>query len=214
VLCVVGDEVLVKPLSSTLSKQSFNLFFFGNSYKISIKLLGKHQMSNAAIAFSVVEMLKTFHQVEVSEKGVKKGLLEAEIPCRLELMQKKPLVFLDGAHNPDGILKLSEALGELPHKKLFLVFGCSYNKEYKKMVPLIAKKANTVYVVETKLAKPFEAGRLAKEFRKYLKNVIIEKDVKNAVKKALSKAGKTDLVVVTGSLYVAGEARKIWRKKV
>ncbi|MBM3308720.1 MAG: bifunctional folylpolyglutamate synthase/dihydrofolate synthase, partial [Candidatus Altiarchaeales archaeon] len=145
VLCVVGDEVSVKPLSSSLGRQTFNLFFFGNSYKVSTRLLGRHQMYNAAIAFSVIEMLKTFHKISIAKKSVKKGLLEARIPCRFELVQKNPLVFLDGAHNPDGILKLAEALGEIHYKKLFLVFGCSYNKEYKKMIPLIAKKANSVY---------------------------------------------------------------------
>jgi len=214
VLCVVGDEVLVEHLSSALSRQTFNLSFFGNSYKFSIRLLGRHQLTNAAIAFSVIEMLKTFHKVEVAKKAVKKGLLEARIPCRLELVQKKPLVFLDGAHNPGGVQTLSEALEEFSHKNLFLVFGCSYNKEYKKMIPMLAKKASCVFATETKLAKPLEAVRLAGEFRKYMKEVVVEKDVKTAVKKAVSKASKKDLVVVTGSLYVVGEARKIWYKKI
>lgn len=213
-LCVVGDEVFFKRTSLTLERQEFNLTFFGNTYKLSTQLLGRHQMSNAAIAFSVIELLKSFHNLVISEGIVEKGFFKAKIPCRLELMQKKPIVFLDGAHNPDGIKKLTKAVSEIPHNKIFLVFGCSYNKEYKKMISTIAKKVSSVFVTETKLAVPLNAEKLLFEFKKHLSDVTLEKDVKKSVKKALSKAGGNDMVLVTGSLYVAGEARKTWHKRL
>lgn len=214
VLCSVGDEVSYLLLSSTLDAQEFRLNFFGKTRVLKVGLLGRHQMSNAAVAYSVVELLKTFHSLKITEDAVSNGFLKARIPCRLELVQKKPLVFLDGAHNPDGLRKLMEYASEISYRKLIIVFGCSYNKEYRRMIPMMAKKADCVIVTETKLAKPLSARKLMVEFRRHLKDVSLEGDVKSAVKKALSRARPDDLILVTGSLYVAGEARLLWHKKL
>jgi dihydrofolate synthase/folylpolyglutamate synthase len=214
VLCSVGDEVSYRSISSTLERQEFAINFFGKHHKLGIGLLGRHQLSNATVAYAAVEMLKTFHGIGISEEAVSMGFLKARILCRIELVQKKPLVFLDGAHNPDGIRKLMEYVGRLTYKKLILVFGCSYNKEYRRMIPAAAKKADMVFVSETKLARPLDAVKLKDEFGRRMKAVYLERDVGSAVRKALSKAGEGDVVLITGSLYVAGEARLFWHKKL
>jgi len=214
VLCVVGDEVRYRMASSTLDGQEFIVNFFGKTHRISVRLLGRHQMANAAVAFSVIELLKTFHQLEVSNDAVMRGFSKAFIPCRLEVVQKKPVVLLDGAHNPDGVRKLALALRDITFRKAVFVFGCSQDKEYAAMAAAISPLAKGVVVTETKLALPMNARKLAIAFKKHLKKVSIENDVQRAVKKALLKASDSDVVVVTGSLYVAGEARKLWHKRM
>ncbi|MFH1125732.1 MAG: folylpolyglutamate synthase/dihydrofolate synthase family protein [Candidatus Altiarchaeota archaeon] len=214
VLCVVGEEVLFRRKQQSLVRQDFRLDFFGKNHNLSILLLGRHQMPNAALTFSVIQMLNSFHSLGVSEEAIRRGFLKARIPCRLELVQRNPTVFLDGAHNPDGIKKLAHALTEFKHDRTILVFGCSYNKEYEKMLSAFIPMPDSVIITETKLATPLAGSKLVSEFKKYVKDVALETDVKNAVKKAISKACVNDIVVVAGSLYVAGEARRFWRKKL
>jgi dihydrofolate synthase/folylpolyglutamate synthase len=214
VLCVVGDEVRVRRLAATLEGQEFIVAFFGTPRRISVRLLGRYQMANAAVAFSVIQLLKTFHHIDVPDDAVELGFQKAFIPCRLEVVQKKPLVLLDGAHNPDGIKKLTKAVRELTYRKVNLVFGCSHDKEYEAMAASIAPLAKSAILTETKLAQPLAAEKLALEFKKHLRNVTIERDVRSAVQKALKNAHVNDVVLVTGSLYVAGEARKIWHKRL
>jgi len=213
VLCVVGDEVYFRRKTHSLDRQDFVLNFFGKEHLLSIQLAGRHQLVNAALAYSVAEMLGSFHKIALPEDRVSSGLLKAKNPCRMELMQKKPAVVLDGAHNPDGIAKLMNALADVPRRKLHLVFGCSFNKDYRKMVSKITVKPSTVFVAETKLAKPLGAEKISTAFAKKYANVHVEKDVRKAVKRAIQASSKDDLVLVTGSLYVAGEARRLWHKK-
>ncbi|MDD5112252.1 MAG: bifunctional folylpolyglutamate synthase/dihydrofolate synthase [Candidatus Altiarchaeota archaeon] len=210
VLCVVGDESSVRRISHGIDKQTFQIDFFGIRRAFAIGLLGRHQLPNAAVAFSVIQMLKTFHRIEIPDDAVSEGFLAARLPCRLEVMRGRPLVVLDGAHNPDGIRKLVSSLRDFNYKKLIVVFGCSHDKEIKPMAKSLGMAASRVFVAETRLAKPLGSGIISAEFKKYLKQVHVEKDVRKAVKKAISVAASSDLVLVAGSLYVAGEARRIW----
>jgi dihydrofolate synthase/folylpolyglutamate synthase len=212
VLCVVGDEVTARRISHGIDGQTFQIDFFGLKRTFTVGLLGRHQLPNAAVAFSVIQMLKTFHNVCVSDSALSAGFLAARLPCRLEIVQERPLVVLDGAHNPDGVRKLASALRDFQHKRLIVVFGCSYDKEIKPMAKALGMAASLVFVTETHLAKPMDSDIISVEFKKYLKQVFVVKDVSKAVKKALSAARQGDFVLVTGSLYVAGEARRIWHR--
>lgn len=214
VLCVVGDEVFVEKRKSSLREQSVSISFFGRHFKIRIRLLGIYQSLNAAVALSVVEMLKTFFHIDFSNKSVLNGFKKAFMPCRLELVQTNPIVFLDGAHNPDGVEKLTNSLNEITTGRITLVFGCSKGKDYRNMISTISKKVKSVFVCKTALADAENPKKLFSEFKKRVIDVTLGSDVKTSVIKALKKSGKNDIIVVTGSLYVAGEARLLWHKKI
>lgn len=78
--------------------------------EITIHLIGEHQIKNAKLAISALEVLRNYCGVDIADENIVKGLNKAEMPARLELLCKEPVVLIDGAHNPNGMEALSSAI--------------------------------------------------------------------------------------------------------
>jgi dihydrofolate synthase/folylpolyglutamate synthase len=115
---------------------------------------------------------------------------------------------LDCAHNADGAGTLASALKSIRYRRLVLVIGVMQDKDINGILAKLVPFASTVIVTapETKRAEAAEA--LALRITPYKKEVVISKDVRSAVKEAVSRAAKTDMVLVTGSIFTVGEAKR------
>jgi dihydrofolate synthase/folylpolyglutamate synthase len=178
-----------------------------NIFKIS--LLGEHQNTNAALAVGIIQALRA-RGFSVDQAAVKKGLAGTFWPLRFEIVGKNPAIVLDAAHNPQSCQKLAETIKKIfPSQKVILIFGSSYDKDIRGMAPHL--QAISQKVILTRARHPRALGwtqKLAKEiFQK--EDFIITASVKEACSQALRLAGKKSVIVVTGSLFVAAEARKI-----
>ena len=103
---------------------------------LSVALRGDHQLFNAALALCALEILSPAG-FPVKEYAVRKGLASVQWPARLELVRKpgKPLVLIDGAHNPDGVGTLVSYLkSHFVNRKKILVFGVMKDKDFKEML--------------------------------------------------------------------------------
>ncbi|WP_411680465.1 bifunctional folylpolyglutamate synthase/dihydrofolate synthase [Clostridium thailandense] len=189
--------------------QSIRLRTNDNVYDIELALLGTHQLLNCATAVFVVEEL-TKRNINIKKDDILNGLKQVKWIGRLEIMKNKPLVIIDGAHNIDGITKLRENV-ELYFKynKMVLILGILADKEVDKMVKTIAPLAERIIAVTPNS----DRAETAEE----LKNIIKEHDVrceavenyKDAYKLALSYCEEDDLLLISGSLYMIGDMRKI-----
>jgi len=206
IILLVLDEVLkAEKIKSDLKGQTFRMSgIINNTFKI--KLLGEYQLRNASLA------VLTAHQLGISLDKIKTGLKKAVWPGRLEIIRKDPLVIVDGSHNPQGFNTLKSFLDKNIFnkdnpKKIILVLGIAKDKKREEMLPLIVPLAEQVIVTEGNF-KPTPADILAEEVAKYTIKSIPIKIIKNsweAVQEALKLAEKEDLVLIAGSLYLAGD---------
>lgn len=189
-----------------------------NSYPdIVVPLLGKYQLSNATLAVGAIEALSAaelnFTFTNIS-RSIREGIAKTSLPARLEVVHSAPIVVLDCAHNPAAIKNLKEALLEyFRFSDLYLVFGVSSDKNSKQMLSYIAPIAKKLIFTQAKSRRALPALKLVEQTRdlRIQKPYQVVPDVVSAVKYAINMANKNDLVCVTGSFYVVGEARNLFK---
>ncbi len=203
---------------------------------LKINLKGEHQIGNSAIALAAIEIALTgtdaylnlscssktntdSHKTEDSHKtdsqqmeiNVRKGLLTATWPGRLEYIIENPIVILDGAHNLDAAKNLGRYLRkELKGANLTMVIGILDDKPYKAMLKHIIADAGRIIFTKADIERSLEPEVLREYAMKITKAEIkIIDTVAGAVDEAISNSSGSDQIIcVAGSLYVAGEARQ------
>ncbi len=223
-LRVIEDTVSLKECSLIKVEENCSVHFCGveeseyqrikidsrsDKYNIKLHLLGSHQLLNCATAVTALETLNTLgfkvtreHIIAAMEKVVWKG--------RLEVMKKKPLVVIDGAHNIDGIKKLKESVGTYFHyKKMVLILGILADKEVHSMVKELVPLADKVITVTPHS----DRAQLSKELEKVVSEHTSQcesiENYEEAYNRALSLVGEDTLILISGSLYMIGDMRKI-----
>lgn len=174
-----------------------------------VSVSGDYQAQNIALVQTVTQKL------DINDECINKGINKAHLQCRFEIMQQKPLVVLDGAHNRAKIRSTVANLKKLNFRKLYLVIGMADNKDGDSMLEQIVPLADSVQVTrfQIKDRKCTHPKRLLAEVRTYLRkgvSVSLSLDPEVSLDKAIEKAGKSDLVLVTGSFFLVGELRKRW----
>lgn len=185
---------------------------WGELKGLRVSMLGRHQAHNAALAASAALLLRQ-RWPQIDEEAIRRGLLQARLPGRLEIMQRHPTVVLDGAHNPEKMRSLTAALCDLfPTQKPVLVVGVLAAKQAEAsladVVPLASRVVVTTPIVKEKPAIAPDA--LAAICRNLGASVIVEPHLPAALEQAIGMAGAEGLVCVTGSLYMVGQARERW----
>jgi len=199
-LVSVGSDIVWRKLDSNLSGQSLEVQGLKGSYRITIPLLGAHQLQNAAAAVAALEVLG------VPRKSIEAGLAKTNWPGRLQILRRRPLLVVDGAHNRDSASKLKEALKEYFHfDHLILIIGTSADKDVSGIVEELAPLANSVIVTRSRHPRATKPEVLAGEFARVGVKAEAAEDITRAVAKALKRAGRKDLICATGSLFLVGE---------
>ena len=184
--------------------------------RLTIGLAGPHQVTNATTALGALEILKE-KGYRINEKAIRQGLKDVHWPGRLEVMRKKPLVILDGAHNPAAIKMLKESIrgrGEPParphfhYKRMILVLGIMRDKDLGQIIKEIVPFAYKVILTCPHLDRSSPPALLQKHAQRWCADIECIDEVQEAVASALAQAGKDDLVLITGSLFTVGEARE------
>ena len=185
-----------------------------HTYRAVLPLLGDFQAGNAAVAVAAVEALASAGGcAALSPAAVTAGLESVEWPGRLETLRREPpAVVADGAHNDHSIATALATLSTYtPHRRLVVVAGFSRDKRVGDMAALLAGRAHRVIatrsrhprsmrppdIVATFCGQGFPRGRLS-----------AADSVGAALDAALAAADAGDLILATGSLFVAAEARE------
>jgi dihydrofolate synthase/folylpolyglutamate synthase len=171
---------------------------------------GLHQGLNAATALEAVT--RFLPAQELSDEVVAEGFAKAVIPGRLEIMRPgsdaSPAVVIDVAHNPDGMSALvSSLVEEFAFDRLVVVIGILGDKDYEGMLTELARVQGRLFLTEARSVRSVPPPELAAVAERLGLEHSTIGDVPGAVGAALAEAGATDLVCVTGSHYVVGEAR-------
>lgn len=171
-------------------------------------LVGRHQVSNAALALGIVELIGD-DGFSVDERAVVEGLKKTHWEGRLEILQCDPILLVDGAHNPAGASTLRRALkNNFSYRRLWLIFGVLGDKDYRAMVKKLFPLADEVILTRPDNDRALPLDLLLPTARAFHNHVAVIENAVDALRHALSRAGQKDLVCVAGSLYLVGEIKK------
>jgi len=214
-LIVVGEDIKFKELKKSQEKEVFNVSGkFGEYALLETRLLGYHQVVNATVAVGIVEALR-YRGIQIPPDCIRRGIEDARWDGRLEVIGKRPLIVVDGAQNKASARALAGAVRKLfRYEKLILVLGVSKDKDIKgileELVPLsgsiVLTKSNVVQrALEPSVIREMIPGRG--------KDIFLTQNVKEALETASGIAKEGDLILITGSLFVVGEARCVKLKE-
>ena len=214
VLLRVGVDSKYERLSTGPEGQIFNLKTPKTNYmKLKTPLFGIHQLINASMAVTAVETL-TRHRIAISSEAVVNGLRDVYWPARLEVIWKDPLIILDCAKDAEATEVVKETIKQdLNHHRIIAVVSISSDKNIEGMIKNIAEIADRFILTKHSVTyRATEPERLIHEIEKYGKpyEVYLERDM--AFKHAAEIAGKGDMVLVIGSVYLAGDARSYYSR--
>ena len=181
----------------------------GRRRGLRLGLLGAHQAVNAAMAVAAAELAAERGGLLLSDDSVREGLARVEAPARVEVIPGTPILVLDAAHNPASTRALAEALRfHFGDRRVVLLFGMAGDKDVAGTLRQILPLARAV-VATTNLSprsvEPEEVVRLAREGG--CAEVYAESDVPKALTLARGLCQPGEMLVVTGSFYLAGAVR-------
>lgn len=225
ILVKTGEILEFTDQSSDLSNQTFNLIYPESilseekilkkkQIRLKLPLLGKHQMENAGTAFVTLQVLKE-KGIEISDQAIKDGFKNVYWPGRFEILNKTPYLIIDAAHNFESSQRLVETIQELfPQKKVTLLFGASEDKDIKGMLNNFSQIANQIILTKSthpRAAQPNVMKTTAAD--KLSCKIITINRIDQALNYALKHAKKNDIILASGSIFIAAAIRELWFKK-
>jgi dihydrofolate synthase/folylpolyglutamate synthase len=178
--------------------------------KMCITMHGRYQIDNACLAIAAAECMRS-DGISIAEYALRRGLERARWEGRLERVAHKPDIFLDGAHNPASAKMLAGAVREMKsaYRRLVLVVGILSDKDYRGILAELVPLADHVIVTRPQYSRAMDVQALASEISGLHRAVVTTETVGHAIVKAREVSADDDLILVTGSLYVVGDARAV-----
>ncbi|MGD6816738.1 bifunctional folylpolyglutamate synthase/dihydrofolate synthase [Metabacillus sp. 84] len=207
-LLVLGEDFRIGGIRSVAEGEEFN---FSAPFKewngLSISMYGAHQIENAALALMAVALLDHKGKACVTEPSIRRGLFKARWSGRYERMRSNPAIILDGAHNFEGAESLAETIARHEKgKKVHMLFTALEDKEYEKMLQVLEKAVDTLYVTEFDFPRAASSERLLEAGS--LKNEAAVKDWRTFLAEFPNRMNPDEVLVICGSLYFISQVRQ------
>ena len=177
-----------------------------------LSLGGRHQVENACLAIMLVEVLNNNFDFNISKFEVVEGLETAHHRGRLEFYKG---ILFDGAHNAAGAKALKDYLDEFIKQPITLVFGSMEDKDLREIAEILFPKAEILILTEPENPRSMKTRELTKFLPENFSNekFLIAETVESALKIARKVSSDKNLICITGSLYLVGEAQKLLNNK-
>jgi dihydrofolate synthase/folylpolyglutamate synthase len=222
-LGITGASLGLEKIRSEARKRGINLLVYGEDFEADVKeenaggavfdysggggiadlrigMGGRFQLRNACLAVCAAESLG------IGEGAIRDGLLSARIRGRLEVISEEPLVVADCAHNPAGVKALVDSLDLFGREKIICVFSCMKDKEHGEMLRVLGEKVSLFVFCKPKDSERAEEPETLLEIGKEYAESHTSESVGGAVEFAKELAGEDGMVLITGSIYMMGEA--------
>ncbi len=201
------DLALIKPLPKIDGFEHFRY----RDYDIELKLLGRHQQKNCAVAIETIMVLNKM-DFYISDIDIIRGMANVEWPARMELMHMRPTVYLDGGHNPQCISAAEEFFSNSAFvgRKIHVLTGILADKDYRSMLTIMDEFADDITFFR------FDHPRSIPE--ETLAELCEEFDLKRTdspeewIAKYLKKGSDKDVILCIGSLYMTDRIRTFFGK--
>ena len=203
-LYTCGEDLTVRIASHTVEGLQVSVTALRGIYEsLDVPLMGRHQAENAAVAVAALEALSS---AGVPAGIVERGLAQVEWPGRLEIVNDAPLVLLDGAHNPHAAGALAATLRELfSGRRIHLLIGMSSDKAVEAVAAQLGSLAHGATCTRSTHPRALDPSVLARRLAPFVPDVHVMSDAADAYTYLLNALPPTDVIVVTGSLFLVGE---------
>lgn len=185
----------------------------GWTIELSPSLPGRFQLQNALSAVAATRLLQQ-RGFRISDESIARGVATTVWPGRIEKIQSRPDVYLDGAHNPSAARELAHFVEEtLKGRKIFLLYGALRDKAVDEVAGLLFPLAAEVILTAPATSRAISAAQVEEIAAHYANKSTTIADAGEAIEYALSKASPDDVIFVTGSLYLVGQLRHYLKQK-
>jgi dihydrofolate synthase/folylpolyglutamate synthase len=181
---------------------------------LAVPLVGEHQAINCGLALSIIDKLKS-RGIAINDSRAMEGLTKVTIPGRMEMVSQTPRVLVDGAHNAASVDALMKAIGQhIPCDSIVVIFGCCGDKDVAGMLDRITSGADKVIFTNVNNIRTANPEELAARYVElYGKMAQVASTLEDALAIANRAVTKEDLICITGSFYLVGEAKKLFAAK-
>ncbi|MFQ5707914.1 MAG: bifunctional folylpolyglutamate synthase/dihydrofolate synthase [bacterium] len=209
------DLCTFTPIELTEEFTEFDLTFQDDSLpNLKLALIGRQQVSNAALAVAATRMLQA-RKYLINRSCVYSGLQKASLNGRLQVLQRHPKILLDVAHNPAAVRHLVSALKTIfAVERLLFIVGVLDDKDFEGMLAVIEPIANTIFCVTPSSDRALPAPQLLEGRGTHSGKYRSGHGIENATRKALQQCEVNDLLCVTGSHYTVGDFLKYYYRKL
>lgn len=176
-----------------------------------VPLMGMHQVYNAITVLETLEAIKT-KNYKISRQAICQGIARVQWPGRIEVLNQKPCIIMDGSHNVSGIEALMQVLQSISRQKLTIVFGMLQDKDYTQALEMIGFYADELILIKPDSARAVPKELLVPLAQKVCKQVKVAGNLDEVFEQVLPQAGKDDLIVICGSLYLIADIKKAFQK--
>jgi dihydrofolate synthase / folylpolyglutamate synthase len=214
-LLEVGREFQFSPIMTSLERQSLAVWRVqgetaGEPVKLTIPLLGAHQLENAATAYAALEVAQE-GGLKLTKSAIQHGFAAVDWPGRFEVLRSDPPLVIDSAHNRDSALRLRQTLETyFPGQRAVLIFGASEDKDISGMLEELSPVISRVIFTRSYHPRAIQPEKLLELVAPYNLPAQVAPAVEEALSEALRLAGGEGLVLATGSLFVAAGVRHSW----
>jgi dihydrofolate synthase/folylpolyglutamate synthase len=176
-----------------------------------VPLPGEHQAANCGLALAAIDVLKSAG-FSCPDDKISLGLMATKIRGRMELIAERPRVLVDGAHNPASVGTLMRCVGaHVPYDSMVCIFGCCRDKDMAGLLDKVHLGADKVIFTRAagtpRAADPNELQRMFAERSGKMSQVA--RSLSEALEVAMRAVGREDLICITGSFYLVGEAMRL-----
>ncbi|MGA2584808.1 MAG: folylpolyglutamate synthase/dihydrofolate synthase family protein [Tepidisphaeraceae bacterium] len=181
---------------------------------LAVPLIGEHQAINCGLALAVIDRLKS-RGIAINDTRVMEGLSKVTLAGRMEMISETPRVIVDGAHNAASLDALMKAIGQhIPYDSMVVIFGCCADKDVSGMLERITSGADKVIFTRVDSIRSSDPNELAAQYVElYGKMAQVAQTLEEAMEIANRAVTKEDLICITGSFYLVGEAKKLFASK-
>ena len=177
---------------------------------VTVPLIGEHQAVNCGLALAIMDRLKS-RGLAFDDIKALAGLERVKLPGRIEMIWSNPRVIIDGAHNAASVQALFRGISQyIPYDSMVVIFGCNSDKDIDGMLEQVSLGADKVIFTRAqnnpKSASPEELSSLYVE--RFGKMAQVAQNFQEAMSIATRAITREDLVTVTGSFYLIGEAKR------
>ncbi len=181
--------------------------------EVRVPVMGAHQAVNAALAVACVR--RALGAEASLSSAVTRGLAAAKLPGRVEVLQRDPTLIVDSAHTAVSARSLAASLSRLPRRRTRLVLSISAGKDLASILEALLPVATEVTVTRAEPARSLAPGEIAAAIRAVAPGVPVNviPNPHLAVRAARDGLGPGDCLCATGSVYLAGIARRVLRDR-
>lgn len=218
------EWIKLTKISSSLDGQIFRIEPVRNSgrqisksmpygQELNLPLLGDHQLENARTALTCIMELEN-KGYQFSLESIQKGIETLNWPGRFEILNRDPLLIIDGAHNRDSFRKLERTMAEyLQGKEKILIFGASEDKEVELMLKIIRPQVDLLVITQAAHPRALQGCEIQDRAMRLGMHNRVTGSVEEALEYALNQYQHNSAILAAGSIFIAGAVKEIWGER-